>query len=181
MHTYMLTHVPPHTHFVEETISSHSKAQQAVPAVPFLLSFFFFALLQGWFQIKEEIHFIKCLSPCLWPVQVLFLSNQRCPRLVIFFSCWSQHSFTHRGCCNWGMEKSPWHPSSSQQCSVGDLNYAFLAHLYFAVAFFAGERQVFYISYGTHSMQWFITGATLLMSRAELLPTFKLQERMKII
>ena len=142
----------------------------------------FFALLQGLFQINEEIRFIKCRSPCLLPVQVLFLLNQCSPRLVIFFSCWSQHSFTHIGCSNWGTGKSPWHPSSSQQCSIGDLSYVFLAHLYFAVAFlFEGERQVFYISYCSHSMQWFITGATLLMSRAELLPMFKLQERMKII
>lgn len=80
------------------------------------------------------------------------------------------------------MEKSPWLPSSSQQRSMVDLNRVFLAYLYFAVAcFFAGEWQVFSNSHRSRGTWWFITGAALLMSRAELLPTFKLQERMKII
>lgn len=178
---HLLTHVSLHTPLVEEAISSNSGAKQAALAGPCLLSFFF-ALIRGSFQIKEEIHFAKCASPCLLPVQVLFLSNQRYPRLVIFASCRSQRSFPHIGGCNWGAEESPCHPFSAQNGSIGDLNYVFLACLHFAVAFFfEGERQVFYISYCFHSTEWFITGATLLMSRAELLPTFKLQERMKII
>lgn len=145
---HLLTHVSLHTPLIEEAISSNSGAKQAAPPGPF------FASIQGSFQIKEEIHFTKCVSSCLLPVQVLFLSNQRYPRLVIFASCRSQRSFPHIGGCNWGAEESLCHPFSAQNRSVGDLNYVFPACLHFAVAFFfEGERQVFYISYCFHSTE----------------------------
>lgn len=143
MHMYMCTHMCPRTHVSEKkplaVTPKHSKLFLLFP-----FSSLCFCLTSGQVPNKRKIRFIKRLSPCLLPVQVLFLSSQRHPRLAVFFSCQSQHSFTHTDWGNWGTEKSPRHPSSSQQSSVGDLNYVFLACLYFAVAFFfVGERQVF--------------------------------------
>lgn len=101
-------------------------------------------------------------------------SNQRYPRVVMFFSCWSRCG----SICIWGMEKSPLISTEAQH---GWPELCLSGQSVFLSCLFLWGREIFYISYCFHSMQWFITGATLLMSRAELLLTFKLQERMKSI